>query len=201
MLHRAAPYGVGSARRGGRMAEDCARASYNLSPACGGQPRVPQERANGCRTPPLALLQPAFVVKLLYATNRCAVRSGRKGNRLRNAKDRHGKKEQEMEYLVIGSEGPGFATKEEALQMLESLVLPSFERLQQWEAEGKIRAGGLPVADRSFVFIAEAASNDALDSMLRSLPLWGALKWEVKPLQSFEARAKLETAVVNQLKR
>jgi hypothetical protein len=66
--------------------------------------------------------------------------------------------------------------------------------------EHKIVAGGLPVADRAFVFIAEASSNEELDAMLRSIPAWGVLKWQVTPIQSFKARAEYERNVVKQLK-
>ncbi|HEX9869161.1 MAG TPA: muconolactone Delta-isomerase family protein, partial [Candidatus Tectomicrobia bacterium] len=90
-----------------------------------------------------------------------------------------------MRYLVSGSEGPGFASPEEAVEILEEVVLPTFDALMKLEARKKIVAGGLPVGDRAFVFIAEAASNEELDRLLRSLPAWGVLEWRVTPLQSF----------------
>jgi hypothetical protein len=65
------------------------------------------------------------------------------------------------------------------------IILPSFEVLMRLEAEKKILAGGLPVGDRAFVFIAEASSNEELDRLLRSIPMWGALKWKVTALQTF----------------
>ena len=65
----------------------------------------------------------------------------------------------------------------------------------------KIIAGGLPVGDRAFVFIVEAKSNDELDQMIRSLPMWGELNWEVTALQTFNARAKQERQAVRDLKR
>ena len=43
-----------------------------------------------------------------------------------------------MKYLVAGSEGHGFASPEEAVQTLESIVLPSFDALITLETEGKI---------------------------------------------------------------
>lgn len=105
-----------------------------------------------------------------------------------------------MRYLVLGSEGPGFASPEETLDVLEKGILPTFDALLKLEAEKKIVAGGLPVADRAFVFIAEAASNDELDAMLRRIPAWGVLKWQVTPLQSFAGRAAIERNVVKQLR-
>ena len=106
-----------------------------------------------------------------------------------------------MKYLVTASGGPGFSSPEEAVQVLEKIILPSFERLMKFEREKKIVAGGLPVGDRAFVFIVEVSSNDELDRLLRSIPMWGALKWEVTALQSFEGRADQERENVGQLKK
>jgi hypothetical protein len=106
-----------------------------------------------------------------------------------------------MRYLVSGSEGPGFASPEEAVEILEEVVLPTFDALMKLEAQKKIAAGGLPVGDRAFVFIAEAASNEELDRLLRSLPAWGVLEWHVTPLQSFAGRAAQDREVVKQFKK
>lgn len=106
-----------------------------------------------------------------------------------------------MRYLVSGSEGPGFASPEEAVEVLEEVVLPTFDVLMKLEAQKKIAAGGLPVGDRAFVFIAEAASNEELDRLLRSLPAWGVLEWHVTPLQSFAGRAAQERDLVKQFKK
>jgi len=106
-----------------------------------------------------------------------------------------------MKYLVIGSGGPGFASEEEAAEVLQGIILPSFKRLIELQKKNKITAGGLPVGDRAFVFIAEAKSNDELDQMLRSLPMWGELDWEVTALQTFQGRAKHERQALREIKR
>ena len=106
-----------------------------------------------------------------------------------------------MKYLVIGSGGPGFASEEEAVEVLQDIVLPSFKRLMELQKKRKITDGGLPVGDRAFVFIAEAKSNDELDQMLRSLPMWGELDWEVTALQTFQGRAKQERQAVREIKK
>ncbi len=106
-----------------------------------------------------------------------------------------------MKYLVIGSEGPGFASPKEALAILEGAVLPTFDELIKLEESMKILAGGLPVADRAFVFIVDAVSNEELDQLLQDLPMWGALNWEVTPLQTFAARAAHERELVKKLKK
>jgi muconolactone delta-isomerase len=105
-----------------------------------------------------------------------------------------------MQYLVIGSEGPGFSSMDEAADLLKNVVFPSFEILKALEAKKKIVAGGLPVGDRAFVCIMEAASNDELDQILRSLPLWGMLQWQVTPLQSFSKRLKIDKESLKQQK-
>ena len=105
-----------------------------------------------------------------------------------------------MQYLVRASEGPGFASPEEAAAVLEFGIIPFFDALLNLEAEKKILAGGLPVATRSFVFILEAASHDEADQVLRDLPAWGVLKWEVTPLQSVAGRAAKERSILAGLK-
>jgi|SRR6516162_6131296 hypothetical protein len=106
-----------------------------------------------------------------------------------------------MKYLVTGSEGPGFTSPEEAIAVLEEGIIPTINALKKLEADKKIVAGGLPVGDRGFVFIAETASNEELDQVLRNIPAWGVLKWHVTPLQSFAGRAAQEREVVKQLKK
>jgi len=106
-----------------------------------------------------------------------------------------------MKYLVIGSGGPGFTSSEEAVRVLEEIILPSFDKLIGLEKKKKILAGGLPVGDRAFVFIAEASSNEELDQMLRKLPIWGSLDWEVTALQTFTGRADQERIIVKELKK
>lgn len=106
-----------------------------------------------------------------------------------------------MKYLVVASGGPGFASPEEAVEVLQSVILPSFKELIELEKRKKIIAGGVPVGDRAFVFIAEAKSNDELDQMLRRLPMWGRLDWEVTALQTFSGRAKQERQAVRELRK
>jgi hypothetical protein len=106
-----------------------------------------------------------------------------------------------MRYLVVASEGPGFASPEEVVAVLEKGILPTFDALLKLEAEKKIVAGGLPVGDRALVFVADAASNEELDGMLRRLPAWGVLKWQVTALQSFAGRAAQERNILAELKK
>ncbi len=104
-----------------------------------------------------------------------------------------------MKYLVKGTGGPASASPAEMNTFLKNVVLPSFDQLIELEKEGKI-TGGLPVGDRALVFIIEASSNEEVDKLLRSLPLWGVLEWKVVPLQTFEGRAAIESKLVEAAK-
>ena len=106
-----------------------------------------------------------------------------------------------MKYLVYGSGGPGFESQAEAVEILKELILPSFDQLVKLEKQKKILAGGLPVGDRAFVFIVEAASHEEVDTMLRNLPMWGVLDWEVTALQTFNGRAAQERSFVKGLRK
>ena len=102
---------------------------------------------------------------------------------------------------IICPGGPGFASPKEAEQVLKEVILPSFDMLLKLEAEKKILAGGLPVGDRAFVFIVEATSNDEVDQLLRNIPMWGSLDWEVIPLQTFAGRADMERSAIKALRK
>src|SRR6516162_2842302 len=86
-----------------------------------------------------------------------------------------------MQYLVEGARGPLPPSPEQAIALLEGTVIPHFEHVLGLKAEGKILAGGVPVGDRAFVFIIEAASNDEADRIVRDMPAWGLLEWKVTP--------------------
>jgi hypothetical protein len=44
---------------------------------------------------------------------------------------------EKMKYLVIGSEGPGFASPEETVEVLEKGILPTFDALLKLELRRK----------------------------------------------------------------
>ena len=105
-----------------------------------------------------------------------------------------------MQYLVEATRGPLPGSPEEAIALLEGTVIPHFDYMIRLGAEGKILAGGLPVGDRAFVCIIEAASNDEADRIVRDMPAWAVLEWKVTPLQSIAARKEMEQAVVEALR-
>ncbi|MGD9488437.1 MAG: hypothetical protein AB7W47_10475 [Calditrichaceae bacterium] len=104
-------------------------------------------------------------------------------------------------YLVVGSDGPGYTSPEEGIQVLEKGILPTFNALMTLEAEKKIIAGGLAVGDRALIFIVEASSNSEVDKIIRGIPAWGVLKWKVTALESFAGRAARERENLSALKK
>lgn len=85
--------------------------------------------------------------------------------------------------------------------MLQDGIIPSFNALHQLEEKGIILAGGLPLGERTLVFIMEASSNEQADRILRELPCWGVFDWEVRPILSFGKRSKEEQSIVSKLKK
>lgn len=105
-----------------------------------------------------------------------------------------------MQYLVHGSGGPGYTSPEETLQVLEQGILPTFDYLIGLEKQGKILAGGIPLAERAIVLVVEASSNEEVDRLIRDVPAWGVLDWQVTPLETLSGRAEKEREVVSQLR-
>jgi hypothetical protein len=104
-----------------------------------------------------------------------------------------------MLYLVEfeATEAGAPTTREQAIELLEQLVIPSLKNLAK---ESKIRAGGLFVGARGGVFIVAAPSHDEVTKLVRALPAWGVWSWRVTPLESFAHRADLEKKMVHQLR-
>jgi hypothetical protein len=85
-------------------------------------------------------------------------------------------------------------------QMIEKLVLPSFEALAKLEEQKKVLAGGLVAGARAGAFIVDVASNTELNQLLQELPFWGIVKWTSTPLQTFRDRAADEKKAIDQMK-
>jgi hypothetical protein len=88
-----------------------------------------------------------------------------------------------MQYLVEAARGRLPASLEQAITLLEGTAIPHFEYMMKLERQKKKLAGGIPVGDRAFVCIIEAASNDEADRIVRDMPAWGLLEWTVRPSQ------------------
>ena len=93
-----------------------------------------------------------------------------------------------MRFLVtIDGSDVGVGTPPERLaQQMDQMVIPGVEKLAQWEQEGRIHGGGYTAA-RGGVFIIEADSIEEVDQLVTSLPHWGLVKVDVKPLISHDA--------------
>ena len=93
-----------------------------------------------------------------------------------------------MRFLVTidGSDIGVGMPPERLAQVVEHMVTPSLEQLVQWEQEGRIHGGGYTAA-RGGVFIIDATSSEEVEQLLTSLPYWGLVKMDVKPLISHGA--------------
>ncbi len=90
-----------------------------------------------------------------------------------------------MRFLVTidGSDLGVGMPPERLAQVIDQMVVPSIEKLAQWEQEGRIHGGGYTAA-RAGAFMIDADSSDEVDQLVTSLPYWGLVKVDVKPLIS-----------------
>jgi hypothetical protein len=75
-------------------------------------------------------------------------------------------------YLVTGEYvDPGPLLPPQQLgQIVEQMVIPSFEALAKLEEQKKILGGGIVSGGRAGAFIVDVASNQELNRLLQSLP-------------------------------
>jgi len=94
-----------------------------------------------------------------------------------------------MHYLVeceFIEENLAGKTPEESAMYVQQVVKPSLEAL--WKhAEDKKIVGGTVAGEREAAFIIDVDSNAEVGRLLRSLPFWGAMRWTVTPIQSFQS--------------
>src|ERR671910_2672104 len=112
-----------------------------------------------------------------------------------------GKEQARMQYLVteeLINPGPQLPP-DQLVGIMRQWVLPSMDTLINLKSEGKIIAGGLRVGERALVLIFEAQSNEELDTILQSLPLWGLAEWKVTPLETLEGRTGRDRQFIEQL--
>jgi len=78
-------------------------------------------------------------------------------------------------YLVTGEyvdPGP-MLPPQQLVQMIEKLVLPSFEALAKLEEQRKVLGGGIVAGARAGAFIVDAPSNNELNQLLARAALLG----------------------------
>jgi hypothetical protein len=105
-------------------------------------------------------------------------------------------------YLVIGKyvdPGP-LLPPPQLVQMVEKLVIPSFEALAKLQEHKKILGGGIVAGGRAGAFIVDVASNSELNRLLQELPFWGIISWKATPLQAFRERAADEQKAMDRIK-
>jgi muconolactone delta-isomerase len=104
-----------------------------------------------------------------------------------------------MRFLVTldGSDVAGMPP-EQLGQVLDQMIIPGLENLAQWDQEGRIHGGGY-TAGRGGVFMIDADSSEEVDQLVTSLPHWGLLKVDVKPLTSTSAVLERARAVRQRL--
>ncbi len=105
-----------------------------------------------------------------------------------------------MQYLVKGEfveENIAGKPQSDAISWIEKVVHPSLEMLDKAVKEKRI-TGGINAGVREGVFILEAPSNEEVGKFLRNLPFWGALKWSVIPLQTFQSAVAQDKAAFQQ---
>jgi muconolactone delta-isomerase len=105
-----------------------------------------------------------------------------------------------MHFLVTidGSDIGVGMPPERLAKVVEQMVVPSMEKLVQWEQEGRVHGGGYTAA-RGGVFIMEADSSEEVDQLITSLPHWGLVKVDVKPLISTGAMLERARAMSQRL--
>ena len=105
-----------------------------------------------------------------------------------------------MRFLVTidGSEIGVGMPPERLGYIVEQMVVPSIEQLTQWEQEGRIYGGGYTAA-KGGVFIIDADSSEEVEQLITSLPYWGLVKVDVKPLISTSSMLERSRAVSQRL--
>ena len=76
-----------------------------------------------------------------------------------------------MRFLVtIDASDIGVALPPERLvQVVDQMIVPSLEKLAQWEQEGRIHGGGYTAA-RGGVFMIDADSSEEVDQLVLACP-------------------------------
>lgn len=106
-----------------------------------------------------------------------------------------------MSYFVSGTwiEVGALVNPQQVAQFLEQAVIPSLEQFARWEEQGKI-TGGVFAGERETAFVLNAASAEEVGQLLTSLPFWGMMKWQVRPLQSMRSAVERERKLLSQVK-
>ncbi len=103
-----------------------------------------------------------------------------------------------MQYLVEAENIDGLIPMKDVPDYINHIVIPSYQELIRLESENKIK-GGLLAGQRAGAFVVEASSNEELGKMLKSIPFWGMVKWNITPLQSFKSALEQDGHIAKML--
>jgi hypothetical protein len=107
-----------------------------------------------------------------------------------------------MHYLVkceFIEENLAGKTPEESAMYIQQVIKPSLEALWKLAEEKKI-VGGVVAGVREGAFIIDVDSNAEAGRLLRGLPFWGAMRWAVSPLQSFQSAIDQDREAIEQMR-
>lgn len=102
-------------------------------------------------------------------------------------------------YLVEfeATQAGASTSREEAIEQLDKLLIPTLDSLGK---DGKIRGGGIVAGTLTGAFVVEGTSKDEVTALVRALPAWGIMQWQVTPIETFAHRANVEKKVVQGLR-
>lgn len=106
-----------------------------------------------------------------------------------------------MQYLVqlrlAASSRP--KTAGEGLAFIEQYILPTLERCEQLQTQGKVAAGGPVSGGVALDLIVNADTAQGLDEVITALPVWPLMETTVTPLTTFANRRRAVLAMRERL--
>ena len=105
-----------------------------------------------------------------------------------------------MNYLVQLKLATRPANQQEGAVFIEQFILPTLELCKKLEAERKIVAGGPLSGAIALSLIVSAESEQELDKVISSLPVWPLMETKVTPLSTFDVRMQMVRTRLQQLK-
>ena len=105
-----------------------------------------------------------------------------------------------MNYLVQLKLANRPANPQEGAVFIEQFILPTLELCKKLEAEKKIVAGGPLSGAIALSLIVSAESEQELDKVISSLPVWPLMETTITPLSTFDVRMQMVRTRLQQLK-
>jgi hypothetical protein len=107
-----------------------------------------------------------------------------------------------MQYFIKGElieENLAGKQLPEVEAFVKNVIHPSLRALDRTTREGR-GIGGIGAGERTGYMILEAQTHEDVGKFLRSLPFWGALKWTIVPLQTYQSCIEQDVASFEQFK-